>query len=482
VIDAVVVGSGPNGLAGAVELARHGLSVTVLEAATSIGGGTRSGELTVPGLLHDHCSAVHPMGIASPFLTSLSLERNGLIWNHPEIDLAHPLGDGPAAVLCRSIERTAAGLGSDGAAWRRVFEPLADSFPALAGDLMRPIVHRPDHPLQLSRFGLMAALPASLAARRWRTPGARALFAGVTAHAMRPLSSVGSSAIGAMLIAAGHRYGWPVARGGSRSITDALAARLLELGGTIETGVSVTTHTQLPSADVVLLDVRPAAAAGIYGDRLPATVARAYRRWRHGPAAFKLDLAVEKGVPWRDDACRQAGTVHLGGSWAEIVSAEAQVAAGRLPERPFVLVAQQYLADPTRSAGDLHPVYAYAHVPNGFTGDATEPILRQLERFAPGVRERIVAVSKRDPAQFAAGNPNYAGGDILTGANTPWQLAARPRLRADPYATGIPGVFLCSAATPPGAGVHGMCGFNAAQSALRTLTGAQRRENVFDDR
>jgi phytoene dehydrogenase-like protein len=468
--EAIVVGSGPNGLAAAVALALEGVGVTVLEQADTIGGGTRSGELTLPGLLHDHCAAVHPMAAASPFLRSLDLERHGLRWGRPEIELAHPLDDGTAAVLHRSLERTAAGLGGDGPAWRRVLAPLVERFDALVDDLMRPPLHRPAHPGALLRFGARAAWPATILARAaWRTPAARALFAGTAAHAVHPLTGVGSSAVGLTLLAAGHRHGWPVARGGSRAITDALAARLRELGGTIETGVRVRSLAELPPRAVVLLDLAPRDALAVCGDRLPARVARAYARWRHGPGAFKVDLAVEGGIPWRDEACRRAGTVHLGGTIEEIARAEQAIADGRMPERPFVLLAQQYLADPWRSAGGRHPVWAYAHVPHGWPGDATELVLAQIERFAPGTRERIVATAGTGTARLAARNPNYVGGDILTGAGTARQLALRPRPALDPYRTGIPGVYLCSAATPPGPGVHGMAGYGAARSALRDL-------------
>jgi phytoene dehydrogenase-like protein len=469
VSEAIVVGSGPNGLAGAVALAREGVRVTVLEAADTIGGGTRSGELTVPGVLHDHCSAVHPMAVGSPFLTTLDLDRHGLEWCWPEVDLAHPLDDGTAAVMVRSLQRTVAGLGDDGAAWNRLFGSSSRALDALNEDLMRPIQHVPRHPLRLLRFGIPAAMPATLLARAWREERARALFGGVAAHALAPLSRPMSSAVGVALITSCHRFGWPVARGGSRSITDALASLLVELGGEIETGVEVHSLAELPRADVVLLDLAPDVAADVAGERLPPRVARAYRRYRRGPGAFKVDLAVEGGVPWKSAECRRAGTVHVIGSFAEIVAAERDVSRGRMPERPFVLVAQQYLADPGRSAGDVHPIWSYAHVPHGYDGDATEAILDQIERFAPGLRERIVAREVRSPADLAAYNANYAGGDIITGANDPLQILMRPRIAADPYATGIPGVFICSAATPPGAGVHGMNGYNAARSALRGL-------------
>jgi phytoene dehydrogenase-like protein len=469
VSDAVVVGSGPNGLACAVALARAGIEVTLLEAEESIGGGTQSSELTIPGLLHDHCSAVHPMAAGSPFLNSLGLAKHGLEWRWPEIDLAHPLDDGSAGVLRRSLAETAHGLGRDGDAWRRLFGASARDFDALNEDLLRPVMHLPRHPLALARFGLPATMPATVLARIWKGPRARALFGGVAAHAFSPLDRPLSSAVGMALTTACHRFGWPVARGGSRAIGDALAAVLIEHGGRIETGVRVRSLSELPKTDVVVLDLAPARVAEIAGGRMPERVARAYRRYRHGPGAFKVDLAVEGGVPWTNEACRRAGTVHAIGSFEELVMSEREVNQGRMPERPFVLVAQQYLADPERSAGDIHPVWAYAHVPSGYDGDAEATLIGQIERFAPGLRERIVAKAARTPAQLTAHNANYIGGDIITGANTPRQVLIRPRFALDPYATGIPGVFICSAATPPGAGAHGMNGYNAARSALGYL-------------
>jgi len=469
VSEAVVVGSGPNGLACAVTLARAGVSVTVLEAENTIGGGTRTSELTVPGVLHDHCSAVHPMAIGSPFLNSLGLEKHGLEWRWPEIDLAHPLDDGSAGLLEQSLEATEQWLGPDGPAWRRLFGAPASSFDLLTEDLFQPVLHAPRHPIRLVRFGLPAAMPATLLTRLFKSPQARALFGGVAAHAFSPLNHPMSSSVGMALTVACHRFGWAVARGGSRSITDALAAVLLEHGGKIETGVRVKALSELGPADTVVLDLAPGAVADIAGDRLPDRVARAYRRYRHGPGAFKVDLAVEGGVPWTNEACRRAGTVHAAGSFEEVVIAEREVNRGTMPERPFVLVSQQYLADPERSAGNVHPIWAYAHVPSRHGGDAKQAVIDQIERFAPGLRERIVAIAVRSTAELETANPNYVGGDIITGANTPVQVLIRPRLALDPYATGIPGVFICSAATPPGAGVHGMSGFNAARSALEHL-------------
>jgi phytoene dehydrogenase-like protein len=470
--EAIVVGSGPNGLACAVALARAGVRVTVLEAAETIGGGARSAELTLPGLVHDVCSAVHPMGVGSPFFRSLGLERHGLEWRWPEVDCAHPLDDGTAGVMLRSIDATVEGLGIDGAAWRRAFGGPSAAFAALSDDLLRPVTHVPAHPLRLVQFGMVAALPASAVVRGFRTRAARGLFGGVAAHAMSPLSWPLSSAVGAALVCSAHAFGWPVPRGGAQAITDALVAILREHGGAVRAGVRVGSLSELPSVDAVVLDLAPSRIANLASGRLPARVERAYRRYRHGPGAFKLDLAVEGGVPWTNEACRRAGTVHVGGSFEEIVAAERAVNRGRMPQRPFVLVGQQYLADPERSVGDVHPVWAYAHVPAGFTGDAEAAIIAHIERFAPGFRERIAARAVRSTTQIATDNENYIGGDIINGANTPWQVLIRPRPALDPYRTGIPGVFICSAATPPGGGVHGMCGYNAAQSMLRDLAPA----------
>jgi phytoene dehydrogenase-like protein len=466
---AIVVGSGPNGLAAAVKLAQAGVAVTVLEAAEEIGGGTRSGEAIVPGLLHDHCSAVHPMAVGSPFLGGLGLERYGLRWRLPEIDCVHPLDDGTAGVLRRSVTDTAAGLGADGRRWARLFTRPVEGYDRLTDDILGPLLRFPHHPLRLARFGLPALAPASLLARGFATAQAKALFGGIAAHAFQPLENLLSSSIGLGIITAGHRHGWAVAEGGSQRITGAMAALLADLGGKIETGVRVRSAGDLPPADVTLYDLTPTAVADILGDRLPPRVTRAYRRFAYGPGVFKMDFAVDGGVPWTAESARLAGTVHLGGTFAEIASTEREIQQGRMPERPFVLVGQQYLADPGRSAGGIHPVWAYAHVPNGYTGDATEAIIAQVERFAPGFRDRVVGTTTRTTPGFAEYNPNYVGGNILTGAKNVPQLVFGPRPTPHPYDVGLPGHFICSAATPPGPGAHGMCGANAAARALRHL-------------
>jgi len=466
---AVVVGSGPNGLAAAVTLAASGIDVTVLEAASRHGGGTHSGELTLPGLIHDECSAAHPLAVDNAFTRRFDLGAHGLTWRWAEVEYAHPLDGGGGSAAVRSVTETADGLGRDARAWRGVFGPLASRFDGIAADMTRPMLRVPDHPLAMARFGMRAGLPSAVLARRWSTVEGRALWAGVAAHAFRPFRSVVSSAIGTALATAAHRYGWPVAEGGSRSITDAMLALLREHGGRLETGVEVRSLDELDRPDVVILDVTPAAAARIAGDRIPARVSRALRRYRTAPGTFKVEFAVEGGVPWTYEPTRRAGTVHLGGTIEEIAAAERMVCRGGMPERPFVLLCQQYLADPTRSAGDVHPIYAYAHVPSGYTGDATAAIEAQIERFAPGFRDRILGRHVRSTTDTAAANANLVGGDIVGGANDALQMVFRPRPALDPYALGAPGLYLCSASTPPGAGAHGMCGYNAATSALRHL-------------
>lgn len=467
--DAVVIGAGPNGLAAAVVLAQAGLDVTVLEAAATIGGGTRTVEAVVPGLLHDVCAAIHPIAAGSPFLHSLNLERFGLTWHRPEIDCAHPLDDGSAGLLYRSVDRTAAELGRDGRRWKALFSHNVARYDALRDDILRPLLRVPRHPLTLARFGIPTLLPATVLAKGFATRQARALFGGVAAHTFQPLHRPLTSAIGLGILTAGHRDGWAIPVGGSSSITAALASVLADLGGKVETGVAVTSLTDLPPADITMFDLEPRAIAGLLGDRLSPRVARALRRFRFGPGAFKVDFAVEGGIPWTNEASRRAGTVHLGGEFDEISSNEKALHNGQMPKRPFVLIGQQYLADPSRSVGDVHPVYAYAHVPHGYDGDATAAIIGQIERFAPGFRDRVVGYESRSTAEFTAYNRNFVGGDINTGAKDIRQLVFGPRVTLSPYSLGIKGTYICSAATPPGPGAHGMCGFNAARLALARM-------------
>ncbi len=466
---AVVVGAGPNGLAAAIHLARHGVDVQVLEARDTIGGGARSGELTVPGVMHDHCSAFHPWAVGSPFWREIDLQRYGLTLRWPEIDCAHPLDDGTAGVLYQSIETTVARMGSDRTRWRCAVGDLAAGFDDLAQDLLRPVINIPRHPIRLAAFGPRAVLPATVMARWFHTEQARALFGGQAAHAFTRLDRPLTAALGLIFLATGHRYGWPVAEGGSGSIIAALAAALDAHGGTVTTGVTVASRKDIPAADIVMLDLSPAAAYAIYGDVMPGRIKRSYRRYRQGSSAFKVDFAIEGDIPWTNPDCGRAGTVHLGGTFAEIADTERQRAQGKMAQRPFVLVGQQYLADPSRSAGNTNPIWAYAHVPFGYTGDATAAVVDQIERFAPGFRDRIIATVSTSAAELQAYNPNYIGGDIVGGANDRLQVIFRPRIAVNPYAMGVPGVYLCSQSTPPGPGIHGLCGYHAAASALRWL-------------
>lgn len=472
--NAVVVGSGPNGLAAAIRLAQAGVTVTVLEAHDRAGGGTRTSELTLPGLLHDDCAAFHPTGVASPYLASLGLERHGLRWLWPELDLAHPLDDGRAGVAARDMEATSASLGHDSKRWRRVFAPIVRNFDDLIDEVFQPVLHVPRHPITLGCFGIKALMPATWTAQRFQDEPAKALFMGVAAHSFGRLDTPLSTSVGLMLTGAAHAVGWPVAAGGSEAITRALIAELNSLGGTVQTGVRVTSLDQLReltgvAPDVVMLDTAPTGVLEIVGNRLPGRVRRALSRYSYGPAAFKVDFAIEGDIGWTNEDCRRAGTLHLGGSADQIRAIETGTVRGEMADQPFVLLGQQYLFDRARSQGNINPIYAYAHVPHGYTGDATEAIISQIERFAPGFRDQILATSTRSPAAFEEDNANYVGGDISAGANTALQIAFRPRLALNPYALGVDGVYLCSSATPPGAGVHGMGGFHAAEAALAKL-------------
>jgi len=467
--DAVIVGSGPNGLAAGITLARGGKSVLVLEAKPTIGGGTRTAQLTIPGFMHDVCSALHPLGVASPFFRDLPLAQHGLEWVYPPASLAHPLDDGTAVMVEGTVEQTAANLGPDAGAYRRLMEPLVDGWQGLLDDVLGPL-RFPSHALLMARFGLTALLPAATLARAvFRGERARAVFAGMAAHAMLPLTSPATAAIGLILGLLSHAIGWPMARGGSQRIADALGAHLESLGGEYRTGSPVHSTRDLPQARATLFDTSPRALVGISGDRLPAGYRDALLRFRYGPGVFKLDYALDGPIPWRAEECLRAGTVHLGGTLEEITESEAAVWQGEHPERPYVILAQQSLFDATRAPEGKHTAWAYCHVPHSSTEDMTARVEAQIERFAPGFRDRILALSTMDASQMEAYNPNYVGGDINAGVQDLRQFFTRPVVRVNPYTTPVRGLYLCSSSTPPGGGVHGMCGTHAARAAMRHL-------------
>ncbi len=470
-LDAVVVGGGPNGLAAAIALARAGRRVRVVEAADSVGGGCRSAELTELGVLHDVCSAIHPLARSSPFFDELPLADHGLEWIEPPVQLAHPLDDGSAALVYRDVGATADGFRDerDGALYRRWMTPLARDWDVLARELLGPF--RPmagvRHPIAVTRFGLPSLLPASMLARRFGSPNARALIAGVGAHSFLRLSAPMSAGFGLALLTSAHAVGWPMPRGGSGKIVEALAGYLRALGGEIETGSSVASLDALPPHRATLLDLTPRQVLALAGPRLGGAYAAQLRRYRYGPAAFKLDLVLDAPIPWANPALALAGTVHLGGTLEEIEASERAVHEGRVSERPFVLLAQPTQFDPSRAPAGRHVVWAYCHVPNGWTGDATGAIEGQIERFAPGFGGLVRARSVMGPAELEAYNANYIGGDINGGLQHVPQFFTRPAIRWDPYSTPDPGIFICSSSTPPGGGVHGLCGMHAARSALR---------------
>jgi phytoene dehydrogenase-like protein len=466
--DAVVIGSGPNGLAAAITMARAGRSVLVLEAKETVGGGCRSKELTLPGFTHDICSAIHPLGLGSPFFRMLPLEQFGLEWIHPLAPLAHPFENGTAVVVERSIEETSECLGVDAAAYRSLMEPLAAHWNELAHAFLGPL--RPSmlaHPFVMARFGLHAIIPASLFARlQFKGSRARALFAGVSAHSMLPLERSPSAAFGLMLVLAAHIIGWPMPRGGSQQIANALASYLHSLGGEIVTGVNVDSLSMLPKARTIFCDITPRQLLAIAGKQLPEGYKRQLEQYRYGPGVFKIDYALDGPVPWKAEACLRAGTVHVGGTLAEIAASERAVWQGIPPGRPIMLAAQQSLFDATRAPEGKQTLWTYCHVPNGSTFDMTERMEAQIERFAPGFRDRILARHFTDPAALEQYNANYIGGDINGGIQDLQQLFTRPTIRPIPYSTPVKGLYICSSSTPPGGGVHGMCGYYAARAAL----------------
>ncbi|HLX35462.1 MAG TPA: NAD(P)/FAD-dependent oxidoreductase [Candidatus Limnocylindrales bacterium] len=468
-LDAVVVGGGPNGLAAAITLARAGRSVTVLEAADTVGGGARSAERTLPGFVHDVCSAIYPFGRISPFFVEAGLERHGLRWIEPPASLGHPLDDGSAVIVERDVATTAAGLGKDAATYRRLFDGLVRGWEELQPDVLAPF-HVPLSPrraVRLGLFGLDALQSATSLARRFHGERARALVAGAAAHSIIRLTEPVSAAAAVVMLATAHRDGWPFPAGGAGRIPEAMSAELARLGGRIETGHRVTTLADLPASQVALFDLTPRQLVAIAGDRFPPGYRTALASFRYGPGVFKVDIAIDGPIPWRAAGLERCGTIHLGGTLEEIARSEAEISAGREPARPFVLLAQQSRFDPSRAPAGRHAVWAYCHVPNGSTADMTEPILGQIERFAPGFRDRILAVTTTSPAQLEAYDPNAIGGDIAGGRLDLGQLFTRPAIRVDPYSTPDPSIFICSASTPPGGGVHGMCGWQAARSALR---------------
>jgi phytoene dehydrogenase-like protein len=464
--DAVVVGAGPNGLAAAVRLAQAGRRVLVIEGAETVGGGTRTSERTLPGFRHDICSAIHPLGAASPFFRSLPLGDHGLKWIPPSMAIAHPLDGGRAVIGQRSLEATGAELGVDDGAFRRLLGPIVEHADDVFGDVLRPLLRLPRHPLATASFGLRALRSAKGLISRFRAEEAKAYLGGHCAHNTTPLDVPASAAAGLALAASVHAFGWPIAAGGSQAIADALASVLIELGGKVEVGKWVMTLDDLPQAGIVMLDVGPRGLARLAGDRLDGRYTAGLRRWRYGPAVFKIDWALDGPIPWTDARVGAAGTVHVGGTFAEMAESEEAAWNGRHADKPFMIVAQQTVADPSRAPRGKHTAWGYCHVPNGSTVDMQDRMEAQLERFAPGFRDLVLARATMSPGQFEAHNPNNVGGEVLGGAATLRQLVARPRLRPSPYRTPLPGVYLCSASTPPGPGVHGMCGFWAAETAL----------------
>jgi phytoene dehydrogenase-like protein len=469
--DAIIVGSGPNGLAAAIFLQQNGLSVLILEAKSEIGGGLRSAELTLPGFTHDICSAIHPLAVGSPFFQQLPLADHGLEYIFPEIAAAHPFDNGTAAVLKQSITETAKLLDSDEHAYLKLIQPMVTDWPNIAADVLGPL-HYPEHPFAMARFGLAALTSITRLSKRFKTEEAKALLAGMAAHSMQPLTKLTTSAAALVLMVNGHLKGWPIPKGGSNRIAKALASYFTSIGGKIETNIYVKSLEQLPSSHAVLFDVSPKQLLQIAGYQLSSLYKWQLERYRYGMGVFKIDWALDDVVPFMAEECKKAGTIHIGNSIREITNAEQQTWDGQHAQKPFVLLAQQSVFDPSRAPEGKHTAWAYCHVPNGSKVDMTNAIENQIERFAPGFKDRILAKHTMNPAQMEEYNPNYIGGDINGGVIDIGQLFTRPALRWSPYKTSAKGIYICSASTPPGGGVHGMCGYNAAQKVLKDIFAA----------
>lgn len=466
--DAIIVGSGPNGLSAAITLQQAGVNVLVLEGKATIGGGLRTAEITLPGYLHDICSAIHPMAAASPFLSTLPLQEHGLEFIYPDIAAAHPFDDGTAAIFKKSLHETAQSLGEDEHNYTNLIQPLLHSWPRIAANILGPLQF-PRHPLLMAQFGMKALTSASYLSGKFQTAKAKGLWAGMAAHSKQPLNNAVTSAVGLVLMAAGHVKGWPLPKGGSVSIANALASYFISIGGKIETNSYVRSLGQLPAAKAVLLDVTPRQLLQIAGNRFPSLYTKQLQRYRYGTGVFKIDWALDSPIPFTAPECRQAGTVHIGNTMEEIIESEELPSKGIHSEKPFVLLAQPGVFDATRAPENKHTAWAYCHVPHGSTVDMTAAIENQVERFAPGFKDCILARHTMNTAQMEAYNPNYIGGDINGGVIDLWQLYARPAMRWSPYTTPAKGIYICSSATPPGGGVHGMCGYHAARKALQQI-------------
>jgi len=466
--DAIVIGSGPNGLAAAILMQQKGLSVLLIEGKDTIGGGLRSAELTLPGFTHDICSAVHPLAVLSPFFSRLPLDEFGLDFIYPPIAAAHPFDNGSAAIIKSSIMQTAALLEADESTYLDLLQPIVQDWPLIAADVLAPL-HFPKHPFAMARFGIKALTSASHLSKRFKTPEAKGLFAGMAAHSIQPLTNIATSAEALVLMAAAHLKGWPIPKGGSNRIADALAGYFVSIGGKIETNLYIKSLEQLPSAHTVLFDITPKQLLQIAGHKFSAIYKWQLERYRYGMGVFKVDWALDGPIPFTAPECCEAGTVHVGNTFEEIADTEQQSSDGQIVEKPFVLLTQPSVFDPTRAPEGKHTAWAYCHVPNGSTADRTAAIENQVERFAPGFRERILAKHTMNAAQMEDYNPNYIGGDINGGVIDIGQLFTRPALRWSPYRTSVRGLYICSSSTPPGGGVHGMCGYHAAKRALKDV-------------